>query len=136
MPTKSKKFRPTLQRPHRENRNWLRNDALQHRPDPGRVSVVNSGSATIFDTFVCYPEPITITNTDKEFSGIGMNDVNPQNSAQPFSEVQAHLVELLRDRIVIGHDIQKDLKVISIYLPSHILRLQRVGLRLKPPTFA
>lgn len=84
---------------------------------------------------MCYPEPITITNTDEEFSGIGLNDVDPQNGAQPFSEVQAHLVELLRDRIVIGHDIQKDLKVISMDLPSHILRLQRVGLRLKPLCF-
>lgn len=101
----------------------------------GRVSVVNYEGATIFDTFVCYPEPITITNTDEQFSGIDLNDIDPQNGAQPFSEVQAHLVELLRDRIVIGHDIQKDLKVISMDLPSHILRLQGFALRLTPVTF-
>jgi len=101
----------------------------------GRVSVVDYEGATIFDTFVCYPEPITITNTDKQFSGIDLNDIDPQNGAQPFSEVQAHLVELLRDRIVIGHDIQKDLKVISMDLPSHILRLQGFALRLTPVTF-
>jgi len=101
----------------------------------GRVSVVNYEGETIFDTFVCYPEPINITNTDEEFSGIDWNDIDPQNGAQPFSEVQVHLVELLRDRIVIGHDIQKDLKVISMDLPSHILRLQGVALRLTPVTF-
>lgn len=101
----------------------------------GRVSVVNYEGETIFDTFVCYPKPINITNTDKEFSGISWNDIDPQNGAQPFSEVQAHLVELLRDRIVIGHDIQKDLKVISMDLPSHILRLQGVTLRLTPVIF-
>lgn len=101
----------------------------------GRVSVVNYEGATIFDTFVCYPEPITITNTHTQFSGIDLNDIDPQNGAQPFSEVQAHLVELLRDRIVIGHDIQKDLKVISMDLPSHILRLQGFALRLTPVTF-
>ena len=101
----------------------------------GRVSVVNYEGATIFDTFVCYPEPITITNTNEQFSGIDLNDIDPQNGAQPFSEVQAHLVELLRDRIVIGHDIQKDLKVISMDLPSHILRLQGFALRLTPVTF-
>ncbi len=101
----------------------------------GRVSVVDYEGATIFDTFVCYPEPITITNTDKQFSGIDLNDIDPQNGAQPFSEVQAHLVELLRDRIVIGHDIQKDLKVISMDLPSHILRLQGFARRLTPVTF-
>lgn len=92
----------------------------------GRVSVVNYEGETIFDTFVCYPKPINITNTDEEFSGISWNDIDPQNGAQPFSEVQAHLVELLRDRIVISHDSQEDLKVISMDLPSHILRLQGV----------
>ncbi|KAJ4344354.1 uncharacterized protein N0V89_012094 [Didymosphaeria variabile] len=90
----------------------------------GRISVVNYESETIFDSFVYYPEPINITNTDEEFSGIGWNDIDPQNGAQPFSEVQTQLIELLRDRIVIGHDIQKDLKVISMDLPAHILRLQ------------
>lgn len=71
----------------------------------GRVSVVNYHGATIFDTFVCYPEPIKITSTDEVYSGIGLNDIDPQNGAQPFSEVQVQLVELLRDRIVVGHDI-------------------------------
>jgi RNA exonuclease 4 len=101
----------------------------------GRVSVVNYEGDTIFDTFVCYPEPITITNTEEEFSGIDWNDIDPKNGALSFPEVQARLVELLRDRIVIGHDIQKDLKVISMDLPSHILRLQGVALRLTPVTF-
>ncbi|OBT38923.1 hypothetical protein VE00_10713 [Pseudogymnoascus sp. WSF 3629] len=101
----------------------------------GRVSVVNYESEIIFDTFVCYPEPINITNTDKEFSGIDWDDIDPQNGAQPFSEVQAQLVELLRDRTVIGHDVQKDLKVISMDLPSHILQLQRVAMRHTPITF-
>jgi len=101
----------------------------------GRVSVVNYESETIFDTFVCYPKPINITNTDEEFSGIDWNDIDPQNGAQPFSAVQAQLAELLHDRIVIGHDIQKDLKVISMDLPSHILRLQGVALQPTPITF-
>lgn len=57
----------------------------------GRISVVNYEGATIFDTFVCYPEPIPITNTDEQSSGIDLNDIDPQNGAQPFSEVQAHL---------------------------------------------
>jgi RNA exonuclease 4 len=45
------------------------------------------------------------------------------------------LVELLYDRIVIDYDIQKDLKVISMNLPSHILRLQGIALQLTPVTF-
>ena len=101
----------------------------------GRVSAVNYEGETIFDTFVCYPEPIKITNTDEEFSGIGWNHIDPQNGAQTFSEVQVCLVELLRGRIVIGHDIEKDLRVISMDLPSHILRFQRVPVKLTPVTF-
>jgi len=102
----------------------------------GRVSVVNYEGETIFDTFVCYPKPINVTNTDEEFSGIGWSDIDPQNGAQPFSEVQAQLVELLRDRIVIGHDIEKDMKVISMDLPYHILRLQGVPRLPTPITFS
>jgi RNA exonuclease 4 len=102
----------------------------------GRVSVVNYEGETIFDTFVCYPKPINITKTDKEFSGIDWNDIDPQNGARPFSDVQAQLVELLRDRIVIGHDIEKDLKAISMDLPFNIMRLQGVVQWPTPTTFS
>jgi len=101
----------------------------------GRVSVVNYEGETIFDTFVCYPKPVIITNTQEEYSGIGWNDIDSKNGALSFSEVQAHLVELLRDRIVIGHDIQKDLREMSMDLPSHIQQLQGVGLWLTSVTF-
>ena len=101
----------------------------------GRVSIINYEGETIFDTFVCYPEPIVITNTDEKYSGIAWNDIDPQNGAQPFSVVQACLVELLRHRIVIGHDIQKDLKVISMDLPSQLRRLQGDALQLTPISF-
>ena len=102
----------------------------------GRVSVVNYESRTIFDTFVCYPEPVDIINTHKEFSGIDWSDIDPQNGAQSFSEVQAELVKLLRNRIVIGHDIQKDLKAISMDLPSLILREQGIAQLITPITFS
>jgi RNA exonuclease 4 len=101
----------------------------------GRVSVVDYESRTIFDTFVCYPEPVKIINTHKEFSGIGWSDIDSQNGAQSFPEVQAQLVELLRGRIVIGHDIQKDLKAISMDLPSLIRRHQGIAQLITPITF-
>lgn len=44
-------------------------------------------------------------------------------------------MKLLRDRIVIGHDIHKDLQIILIDLPSHILRLQGVTLWPTPIIF-
>ena len=67
----------------------------------GRVSIINYQGETIFDTFVYYPEPVVITNTDEKYSVIAWNDIDPQNGAQSFSEVQACLVELLHHRIVI-----------------------------------
>jgi RNA exonuclease 4 len=34
----------------------------------GRVSVINYEDETIFGTFLYYPEPIIVTNTDEKFS--------------------------------------------------------------------
>jgi RNA exonuclease 4 len=102
----------------------------------GRVSVVDYEGVIILDTFVCYPEPVTIKSTDRPYSGIDWGDIEPQNGAQPFLEVQAQLTELLRGRIVIGHDIEKDLKVISINLPSKILRLQGIVVPGTPNTLS
>lgn len=49
--------------------------------------------------------------------------MEPQNDAQPFSEIQAQMVALLRGRIMIGYDVQKDLQVILWSLPD-ILQLK------------
>jgi RNA exonuclease 4 len=53
----------------------------------GRVSVVNYTGEIIFDTFVCYFEPIIGTNIEEKFSGIGWNDINMKNGALLFPEV-------------------------------------------------
>lgn len=45
---------------------------------------VNYEGATNFDTFVCYPEPVTFLNVNKMCSGIDWNEMNPQNGARPF----------------------------------------------------
>lgn len=101
----------------------------------GCVSVINYKSEIIFDTFVCYLKPVNITKTDEEYFGIGWKDIDPQNGAQLFSEVQAQLAELFRGRIVIGNDIEKDLTAIKMDLQSHLVRLGGVGRRLTPITF-
>ncbi|KAJ5052599.1 hypothetical protein J3E72DRAFT_389770 [Bipolaris maydis] len=66
-------------------------------------------------------------DTDERFSGIRWADINPQNGVSPFSEVQAKLGELLRDRVVIGHDIEKDLRVLTLDLAARVLQLQGVA---------
>jgi hypothetical protein len=45
---------------------------------------VNYEGATNSDTFVCYPEPVTVINADKMYYEIDWNDMNPQNGAWPF----------------------------------------------------
>ncbi|KAJ8116083.1 hypothetical protein OPT61_g2417 [Boeremia exigua] len=94
----------------------------------GRVSIVNYEGETVLDTFVCYPGPVIVTKTNKEHSRIRWEDIEPQNGARPFSEVQTTLIELLRDRILIGHDIQKDLKAIAMDLSAHVERLEGRGI--------
>ncbi|KAJ6276461.1 ribonuclease H-like domain-containing protein [Bipolaris maydis] len=76
----------------------------------GRVSVVNYNGKIILDSFIYYLKPVHITDTNERFSGIRWADINPQNGARAFSEVQTQLGELLRDRVVIGHNIEKDLE--------------------------
>ncbi|KAI1666411.1 RNA exonuclease 4 [Pyrenophora tritici-repentis] len=93
----------------------------------GRVSVVNYDGKTIFDSFIYYPESVTITGTNEQFSGIRWTDIDPQNGARPFSQVQAQLSELFRARVVIGHDIKKDLRAITMDLTAHLPRLQDVA---------
>lgn len=56
---------------------------------------------------------------------INWSDIDPQRGAQPFSEIQAQLIELLHDRIVIGHNIEKDIRAISMDLQACISRLRR-----------
>lgn len=93
-------------------------------PVLGRVSVVNYHSQTIFDTFVYHPPPICIIDTREPFSGIRWHDIEPRNGAMAFSEVQATLQELLRGRVVIGHAIHNDLRVIRMDLSNPILWLR------------
>lgn len=79
----------------------------------GHVSLLNVDGDTVYDTFVHYPRPILVTKTDEPYSGIRLSDITPEN-ALPFSKVQETLRELLNGRIIIGHDIQKDITAISM----------------------
>lgn len=96
-------------------------------------SSTNRGE-TIFDTLMCQsrsPRP----EAHKEFSGIDWNDIDPRNSARAFSQVEAHLDQLLQDCILIGHGGPTDLKTIFMDLPSHTLRLRGVARRRTPIPF-
>lgn len=84
----------------------------------GRVSVVNYEGETIFDTFAYHSKLFKVKELN---AGIECADIDPANGAQSFPKVQAQLLELFRDRIVIGHDIERELGAIS--MPCNIRRM-------------
>jgi len=92
-----------------------------------RVSVVNYFGAVLLDEFVRQKERVTDWRT--QWSGIRAKDMINGGSSFPlfctdlrsppaksFEEVQGAVSELIKDRILIGHAIQNDLKV-CIFLP-------------------
>lgn len=86
----------------------------------GRVSIVNYDSKTVFDTFICYPEPMIVTDTREQLSGIRREDIDPENGAQPLEKVQDQVFQILYNRHVVGHGIDEDLRAISKRLPPHV----------------
>ena len=89
-----------------------------------RVSVVNYFGAVLLDEFVRQKERVTDWRT--QWSGIRAKDmingdycylcvvrilVSLKILAKTFEEVQGSIAELIKDRVVIGHAIQNDLKV-------------------------
>jgi len=87
-----------------------------------RVSVVNYFGTVLLDEFVRQKELVTDWRT--QWSGVRARDMINGDScclrflhaltvspAKTFEEVQAAVAEFMKDRVVIGHAIQNDLKV-------------------------
>jgi len=74
-----------------------------------RVSVVNYFGAVLLDVFVRQKERVTDWRT--QWSGIRPKDMI---NAKAFEEVQRAVAELIKDRILIGHAIQNDLKALML----------------------
>jgi RNA exonuclease 4 len=100
-----------------------------------RVSVVNYFGVVLMDEFVRQKERVTDWRT--QWSGVRARDMINGDSyclrfstslqssyylfpAKTFEEVQGAVAELMKDRIVIGHAIQNDLKVrFVLFLLAH-----------------
>lgn len=82
-----------------------------------RVSVVDFHGHQVYDSFVKPRERVTDWRT--HVSGVG-----PKNmaTARTFDEVQNQVAELLRGRILIGHDVKHDLEVLELDHPSRFIR--------------
>ncbi|KAK0701639.1 ribonuclease H-like domain-containing protein [Lasiosphaeria miniovina] len=80
-----------------------------------RVSLVDFHGRQVYDSFVRPQEPVVDWRTH-------VSGVSPKNmaTARSFKEVQAQVAELLHDRILVGHDVKHDLKVLLLdHPPKH-----------------
>lgn len=73
-----------------------------------RVSIVNFHGAVVLDAFVRQKEAVTDYRT--AVSGVRPEDLNGPDTL-PFDEVQRKVAEILKDRNLVGHAVQNDLKV-------------------------
>ncbi|KAF8901891.1 ribonuclease H-like domain-containing protein [Gymnopilus junonius] len=82
-----------------------------------RVSMVNFHGAVVLDEFVKQKERVVDYRT--RWSGI-----RPRNmlQAKPFEEVQKIVADLIKDKILIGHAIHNDLKVLLLSHPRPYIR--------------
>jgi len=82
-----------------------------------RVTIVNSYGTVIYDKHVQVPEKITDYRTP--YSGIRKNDLT---DAATFAEVQKEVAELIKDRIVVGHGLKNDFRVLMLNHPFALTR--------------
>ncbi|THH30878.1 hypothetical protein EUX98_g3325 [Antrodiella citrinella] len=82
-----------------------------------RVSMVNYYGAIQLDEFVRQRERVVDYRT--QWSGIRPSDMI---KAKPFEEVQKKVAELIKDRILVGHAIHNDLKVLLLSQPRSLVR--------------
>ena len=82
-----------------------------------RVSVVDFHGRQVYDSFVKQRERVVDWRT--HVSGVG-----PKHMAQArtFEEVQAQMAKMLKGRIVVGHDIKHDLRVLELDHQSRGIR--------------
>ncbi|KAI1373248.1 ribonuclease H-like domain-containing protein [Hypoxylon crocopeplum] len=82
-----------------------------------RVSVVDFHGRQVYDSFVRPRERVTDWRT--HITGITARTLA---SARDFDEVQAAVADLLKNRIVVGHDIRHDLAALQLGHPSSQIR--------------
>jgi len=82
-----------------------------------RVSIVNHFGNVLYDKFVSPREKVTDYRT--AVSGIRPEDLV---DAPDFKEVQTEVAELIKDRILVGHALHHDLKVLFLDHPKKFIR--------------
>ncbi|POS87825.1 hypothetical protein EPUL_000755 [Erysiphe pulchra] len=82
-----------------------------------RVSIVNFHGMQVYDSFV---KPIEfVTNWRTKISGVSASSMK---TARDFKEVQKNVASILKDRIVVGHSVWNDFKVMHLSHPRRDIR--------------
>ena len=82
-----------------------------------RVSLVNIHGNCIYDKYVLPSEPVVDYRT--HVSGIRPKDLH---DGEPFETVQKEVAEILQGRILVGHALRNDLKVLFLSHPRRSVR--------------
>jgi len=82
-----------------------------------RVSIVNSKGETIYDKFV---KPTNIvTDYRTPVSGIRPEDIK---NGEVFTKVKKEVQQILKNKLLVGHAVSNDVKVLRISHPKHMIR--------------
>lgn len=84
-----------------------------------RICVIDWNNTILLDTYVKVDEPVTDYRTF--VSGVRSKDIN-SDSAMSFDTCQHIVTNLLRNKILIGHALENDLKVLGISHPASMMR--------------
>lgn len=85
-----------------------------------RITLANYDGECIYDTLVQVLE--TVTDYRTFVSGITAKDLEEGGSAVPFEECRSHVLSLIQDKIVIGHGLKNDFRVLGISHPWYYTR--------------
>lgn len=88
-----------------------------HISQLARCSIVSYDGDVVYDKFIRPPMPVTDYRT--RWSGI-----RPYNlqRATPYAEARKEILKLVNGKVLIGHAIHNDLKVLNYCHPKHLTR--------------
>ncbi|CAI6371261.1 unnamed protein product [Macrosiphum euphorbiae] len=82
-----------------------------------RVSIVNSKGKTIYDKFV--KPTATVTDYRTPVSGIRPENIE---HGEVFVKVKKEVTQILKNKLLVGHSLEHDLRVLTISHPKHMIR--------------